>query len=29
MMKILYTESSPNMGGQEMQALSQMQAFRE
>lgn len=29
MMKILYTESSPNMGGQEMQALTQMQAFRE
>ncbi len=26
-MKILFTESSPNIGGQELQALAQMQAL--
>ncbi|EMD3343362.1 TPA: glycosyltransferase family 1 protein, partial [Escherichia coli] len=28
MMKILYTESSPNIGGQELQALAQMAAMQ-
>ncbi|HAX1816254.1 TPA: glycosyltransferase family 4 protein, partial [Escherichia coli] len=28
MMKILFTESSPNIGGQELQALAQMSALQ-